>query len=189
MKLKARQVEFTASDVQSMLTLAGLNPTVVGQIIGFVQDMQLTLIEVDNSSNNGVMGIGDPKAGTVYRAMYPVPQIVLGHLEEGSTVWFEFCYGQSGSNGDIPFIHSSDQTIYWALTSSSVTPAVLTEGAYYQIEISNKFGRVYANIAKTQLLAPTPQPQAAEEDGEEVTPTPQSQEEVEPEEVEDPGDG
>lgn len=165
MKLKARQVEFTASDVQSMLTLAGLNPTVVGQIIGFVQDMQLTLIEVDNSSNNGVMGIGDPKAGTVYRAMYPVPQIVLGHLEEGSTVWFEFCYGQSGSSGDIPFIHSSNQNIYWARTSSSVTPAVLTEGAYYQIEISNKFGRVYASIAKTQLLAPTPiEEETTEED-------------------------
>lgn len=163
MKIKGKQVEFTAAEAQALLSLAGLTPTVVGQIIGFVQDMQLTLIEVDNSSNNGVMGIGDPKAGTVYRAMYPVPQIVLGYLEEGSTVWFEFCYGQSGSNGDIPFIHSSNQTIYWARTSSSVTPAVLTEGAYYQIEISNKFGRVYASIAKTQLLAPTPLEEEAPE--------------------------
>lgn len=153
MKLKGRQVEFTAQDVQALLTMAGLTPAVVGQIVGFVQDRQLELVEVDNSEDNGLVSIAEPAAGTVYRVLYPTTAVSIGETSPGDTFWIEFLCGYVNYDRGLPFTFTATEVVYWATTDTS--QGELVTGKHYQIQVRNVFGRVYATMVNTELLAPT----------------------------------
>lgn len=139
---------------------AGFTDAIWGQLIQLAQDQMISLVDIDNSENNGVVVIDNPEAGTIYRCIYPTSSINVGPMDPGVSIWIEFVSGVSLDNAVgnnlSGFQFSAEQTIYWAYALGLDNDELFTRGHMYQIKLRNVFGRIYGDIVGTQLLAPTP---------------------------------
>lgn len=149
MKIKGKQVEYTAAEAQALLSMAGLTPTLLEQLQQAAAEQVVTLQEVENTE--GVVTIDRPANGVCYRVLYPTVSIVVGEVAENATLWIEFCCGLLSES--TTFALQAAQDIYFLRsTSEPITP--MSAGSYYQIKITNRFGRLYAEFMGTTILAP-----------------------------------
>lgn len=152
-KIQGKQIAFGTQDAAALLGLGGLTPTLLGQLVAMAQDREITLQELDNSEDNGLVSIAEPAAGTVYRVLYPTTAVSIGETSPGDTFWIEFLCGYVNYDRGLPFTFTATEVVYWATTDTS--QGELVTGKHYQIQVRNVFGRVYATMVNTELLAPT----------------------------------